>query len=82
MTIQACSKTEVHFGHFCRRKVGNGAVRISQPADLQSSDILDSQAEGRGCFAVEADPKLAKRRKRRFARFGSATSRIFEECYE
>ena len=70
--IQAYAKTEVHLGQFCRRTVDHGALRISQPADLRPSDIFDTQAQGRGCFAVEADPKLAKRRKRRFARFGSA----------
>ena len=65
----------MHLGHFCRRKVDNGAVRISQPADLQSSDILDSQAEGRGCIAVEADQTLASRRKRRLASDESAVRR-------
>ena len=70
--IYAYKETEVHSGHFWCRTSVHGALRISLPADLQSSDILDSRAQGRGLIAVKADPKLANRRKRRFARFGSA----------
>ena len=70
--IHAYKETEVDSGHICRHIVDRGALRISLPADLQSSDILDSPAQGRGLIAVKADPKLTNRRKRRFARFGSA----------
>ena len=51
---------------------GHGAPHISSPTDLRSSGILDQHAQGRGLGAVEADPMLANRRKRRFARIGSA----------
>ena len=61
--IHAYKETEVDSGNML-------------PTDLQSSDILDSRAQGRGLIAVKADPKLANRRKRRFTRFGSAINAL------
>ena len=56
--IQIYATTEVYLRQFCRRRVDRAAVRISQPADLHSSDILDSRAQGRGCIGVEATALL------------------------
>ena len=70
--ISHYQSTEHDSGQYCVTFCVYGASHISLPADLQSSAIWDSSAEGRGCTAVEADPTLAKRRKRRFARVGSA----------
>ena len=71
--ISHYQSTEHDSEQYCAAFCGHGALHISSAADLQSSGIVNQHAQGRGLGAVEADPMLSNRRKRRFSSIGSAT---------
>ena len=72
--ISHYQSTEHDSEQYCATFCGHGALHISSAADMQSSGIVNQHAQGRGLGAVEADPMLSNRRKRRFSSIGSATN--------